>query len=168
MNRTGQERQGFTLVEVLAAIVVISIIGSIVVPVLTTLSRRHVDAVRERASVQAMSHAADQIVRLLRESPTRSDGSLAISVSAPDQIRFSDGRGLEFAAGDLVLHLDDGRSGTLLEAVDVFEIELLDAAGAAAPAEPGEAWRIRYRVETGEQVVAGVVFPRARLGGGAG
>lgn len=166
MMRSGRTIAGFTLVEVLAAIVVISIVGAVVLPVVTTLSRRQAEAATSRAEVQAMAHAADQVVRLLREAPTRSDGSLAIAASSAQGVRFVDGRGIEVDEGTLLLHAVGGRTGVLLENVGAFELRFMDEAGTAPASEPDLAWRIRYRIDSGGETLAGTVFPRARLGGG--
>lgn len=166
MMRVHGRQHGFTLVEVIASIVIMSVIAAVVLPVMTTFSRRHAEAATERAAVQRIAHAGDRLARVLRESPTRSDGRLAIDAAETDALRFSDGRGIELDGSDLMLHLPDGRSGLLLSDVETFQIGLLDASGAAAPVDPIEGWRITYELTAEGQTLAGVVFPRALMGRG--
>lgn len=160
--------RGFTLVELLASIVVLAIIGAVVLPLVATATSRYRIATDQRAAVERVAYALDRVVRLIREAPAGPGGTLDLASASADALRFGDGRGIEMASGDLVLRLPDGTTGVLCPDVDVVELRYIAADGVTdvGATDPARAWRVEVRLGAAGVELIAAAFPRVRTMGG--
>ncbi len=112
-----------TLLELVAAMTVISVVAAVLLPVINGAADGYASAVSTRRAVEAVAFATDRAVRLLRETPEgATPGTVGIASSSADAVRFTDGRGLR-RVGDTLEVLDEtGAAAVLCRGVSAFEI----------------------------------------------
>jgi prepilin-type N-terminal cleavage/methylation domain-containing protein len=122
-------RRAFTLVEMVATVTILGIIGAAVLPVIESAGALYAESARAGRTVERASFAADRISRLLREIPINetADG-LAITAIEPERLALASGDGLSLDNGQLLITIG-GRSATLCADVDAFELMGLGADG---------------------------------------
>ena len=160
--------RGFTLVELMASIVVIAIIGAVILPLVATATSRYRLATDERAAVERVAYALDRVVRLIRETPAGPGGTLDLAAASADALRFGDGRGIEMDSGDLVLRQSDGSTSVLCPDVDAIELRYIASDGVTdvGATDPTQAWRVEVRLGSAGVELVAAAFPRVRTMGG--
>lgn len=166
-------RRGFTLVEVIAVMLIMSLAAVVVMPVVTVLLGRVDDSQGRRAAAAAVHTAMDQVSRTVREWPAENgritgivayrDGGDLIGLEVPGS------GGFRLDSGTLLLIDETGTDGVLCEGVGGFEIRALGRA-TDLPLFTDEdlvgAVTVQFRIESAGVRADGVAFVRAT--GGAG
>jgi prepilin-type N-terminal cleavage/methylation domain-containing protein len=152
MKRRQTFRRGFTLVEALATIVVISILGSISSTVIYTGVIAYRDAAAQGHLHAEVSIAMEVIARTLREVPAEPGSRPAVPQIAavmPSSIAWGPGGASTLALNGSQLQLVQGGSTVvLLTDVTAFNIRCLNATGAPLPSSiSGAGTRDIQRVE---------------------
>lgn len=159
-------RRGFTLVELLAAILVLSIVAAIVMPVTMSSYSSMADARRERAATERVAHALDRVVRLLREMPwSEDDEELDMPGSLASAFALGDGRGVGLVGTELRI-TDGTRYAVLCPSVTTFEVDYIAADGVTSvrSSDPKSAHSFHVTLEADGVRMTSAVFPRSRIG----
>lgn len=159
-------RRAMTLVETLASIVVLSIIGATTLPLLFVAGDSLADATQTRRSAEHAAFAMDRTIRLLRESPEGATrGTLAISSATLTGVRFTDGRGIELTGTTLYLYDTSGTRAALCEDVRSFTLGYLAKDGTTSTqATPASTHRFDIRLDVGGMRLNAAAFARVRIG----
>lgn len=152
MHRPNPPQQGYTLIEMIIALVAFGVMAAALVPVALNSLRAHDVARQQAASLDALRYAVDRIARELREvsylPATQRYDFLAMQSQA---VRFRRPFSQQNAAGTVTTGVDEvsiSLSGTslllnyaslnlsptpvLMDRVSGFSLHYLDAAGATA------------------------------------
>ena len=159
-------RPGFTLLELLAAVVVMSIISVVVLPVLTSASESYTTTRDIRSRTEHVAYALDRISRMIREAPIGADElGVGIQSATASSLLFTDGTGLEMNAGQLELVVPGESNALLCERVDAFEIEYLASDGVTSTlASPTQTHRIAVTITSGNLRMSVLAHPRVWIG----
>ena len=136
MNRRRTAR-GFTLVEAIATMVVIGVLGSVSSSLIYSGVRAYRDAAGQAQLHEEMSTALESITRALRGIPAGQVEPFAIpSVTAvqPSSINWGTAARLWLNGSSLQLQEDGAAAYTLLTGVTAFSVQTYDEAGAALAA----------------------------------
>ncbi|MBX3359922.1 MAG: hypothetical protein KF705_00570 [Phycisphaeraceae bacterium] len=76
--------RGITLVETLACVTVLAVMGATVMPVIDAVGSGFAESVAQRRTVERLSFASDRISRVLREIPA-SDGGEGLAIASIDE-----------------------------------------------------------------------------------
>lgn len=163
-RRTGVHR-GFTLLELVLAMIVMSVVAVIVMPVTVAATESYAQARTLRDTAESGFYAMDRVIRLIREAPAGTSTGLDVASADASGIVFGDGRGVRLSGTDLVL-VDGDTESPLLRDVGVFELTYLEADGGTVAADAANAHRIHVRLQAAGMELAAVVFPRVWIGGG--
>lgn len=153
---------GFTLVELIATMTVLSVIGLAASGLIVTATDSYVEASTAARLHGEASVAMDRIVRELRAIPNRAEEEANgpdLDAVRSDRISWGDGSSIRLdEQRRLVLTIDGGDANVLLENVATFEVEAFDAEGAALAATlnwPATAsvQRIGIMIETSDKGV---------------
>lgn len=165
--RTTKQQRAFTLVELLASMVIIGFVASVAVPLISAASDSFVTSSNNRDEAERLSHAMDKAVRLLRAAPATAPGSGQpdIAVAASDNIEFADGSELELIGTTLWLTPAGGSASPLCTGVSAFAITYLAEDGTTSTIlTPENTQRIVIRIATGAQELRGAAFLRIATG----
>lgn len=166
-------RRGFTLVEVIAVMLIMSLAAVVVMPVVSVLLTRIGDSQGRRTAAATVHTALDQITRTVREWPAE-NGELAGIVAYRDGgdlvgLQVPGAGGFRLDSGTLRLIDESGAEGVLCDAVDAFEVRVLDRT-TDDPLLTDEdlvgGVTVQLRIESGGVRADSVAFVRAA--GGAG
>ena len=144
-------RRGHTLVEMVMAILVLSIIAAATAPIANGVADGYAASSSARVATERAAYAIDRVVRLLRETPEGATaGEPDITRAEVDAVEFGDGRGLALVAGDLELTSASGVAAVLCRDVDEFRIEYLGDDGLTdTSSSPQDTRRYIVRLATG-------------------
>lgn len=162
---TRHAHRGFTLLEMVAAILVVSIISAVVLPVVLTSTQHYAEAVSEREAVDASAFAIDRAVRFVREIPVDDAGEAEIATIGGSSLVLDDGSGVELSGTDLVLRDTSGTAHVLCDDVDTFTLTYLSEDGVTATADRAAVWTVAIRLETRGVDLRSEAFIRERIGG---
>ncbi len=164
----GKVRKGVTLLELIAAIMVLSIIASVIMPVIVSATDGYASARSLRSSTESLAYASDQLQRIIRKAPSGADGTgLGVSVGTESRVAFLDGTGFELDGTSLNMLVPGGSPVLLCRGVEVFSIEYIGVDGLSdAGLEPATAHRIGFMIQKSGSVVSGMAFPRVWIGQG--
>ena len=166
MKRTSMQR-GFTLIELIASMVVLGVVASVSAPLIGAASDSFVTSANNRDDIERLAHAMDRSVRLLREVPATAAGSGLpdIVVAATDNIEFADGAELELVGTTLMLTPAGGAASPLCTGVTAFELAYLAEDGLTDTiATPQTSQRIEIRIVAGGHELRSSVFFRVAMG----
>lgn len=174
--RPAQSTAGFTLVELVAAITILSFIAVVTSSILWTA----VDAT-SRGGVQADLHgtistAVEQVSRHLRNIPAKPGSPAAPDIAAvtPTSITWSTDTKLTLSGTDLVISIGGGPARTLLRDVRAFRIRAYDQGNAeladnlfGTPCEAIRRLGVRIEASRGDglELVRTKVFIRSLIAG---
>jgi len=123
MRTRHPRRRAFTLIEAIAAVVILSLISAIIVPVIFSASDAYANSASTRRIAEKGAYAMERVVRLLRDTPAGATrGTADITIANPSQVRFGDGRGVELTGTTLSLRDTAGTLSTLCDNVSAFTI----------------------------------------------
>lgn len=158
--------RGLTLLELIAAITVMSVIAVSVFPVIASAADAYASATRTREDTERIAFAMDRCIRLLREA-TGSDpvGSLDLTTATVDRVVFADGRGVGLSGTDLV-YIESGQpDAPLCRDVTTFRIDYYGNDGVTSTiAIPGDTQRFVITLTTEGITLTGSAFARSRIG----
>ncbi|GJM18834.1 MAG: hypothetical protein DHS20C14_10470 [Phycisphaeraceae bacterium] len=157
--------RGFTLLEVMAATVVLSIIVVVVFPVVAIMISAHAQSVSDRAGIERAAFASDRVVRLIREISIDVAGDAELTTILSDELILADGSGVRLDGTDLVLLDTSGTAHVLCEDVSAFGLTYLGADGQTATVVPGEIWRVGVAITADSVELRTAGFIRERIGG---
>ncbi len=153
---------GFSLLELVASLVVISVISAVLAPVLNNAADAIVTARDVRRASDDAGFALAAVTRLLREIPADGTGGLDITAADAGSILLGDGRGVRLSGTTLEMVTPDG-AAPLAREVAWFEVAFIAADG-RSPASPELAQRLHVRMSVRGMSLSGVVFPRVNSG----
>lgn len=159
-------RPAMTLLEVMVSVVLLSIAGAAVLPVMDASARLYAESAGTRGETGRLRYAMDRVVRVLREAPAgEAAGSIGLSRFEASWIEFEDGAGLALEEGVLRIRHPDLGEGVLLTGVGGFSIVALDEDGARElrDADAARADRFLVTLSTRHAELRTVVFPRVRM-----
>lgn len=126
-------RRGFTLIEAIATIAVLAVLGSIVSTILLTTSDGYLNAVTANQLHNEASTALDRMVREVRNIPLNSEGDGPnISAVTSTSITFNGNSGFTLA-GSQLQYIENGATRILAEDVTDFTVQTFNESGAALP-----------------------------------
>lgn len=160
-------QRAFTLVELVASMVVLGVVASVAAPLIASASDAFVKASSNRDDVERVSHAMDRVIRLLRTAPATAPGSGQpdITVATADHIEFGDGSELQLVGTTLMLTPAGGVASPLCAGVTVFELSyLLENGNGSSIGTPLSTQRMRVRIVANGQELRSAVFLRIATG----
>lgn len=158
---------GFTLIETVAVIVIVGLLGGIVGPLMVGAADAYAGARDGRRAVEDASFALDRIVRLLRESPEGdAPGTPAFSKITPEAFSFADGTQVIWADDELLFQQGAGPLSPLCRKVTAFEVRYLRGDGlpldAGAGDDASDVRRVEVRLVADGQDLRTCVYLRLR------
>lgn len=159
-------RQGFTLLEVLAAVLIMGVIGAVVLPVVATASESYTVTREVRNSTEQVAFALDRVSRVVRQAPIGAgDTGLGVQTASASSLEFTDGTGFRLEAGDLVMLVPGEDAALLCAEVDSLEISYLASDGQTSTlATPTETHRIVVTMGVGQLRMSVIAHPRVWIG----
>lgn len=155
-------RTAFTLLELTLVMVMFSIIGAVVTPVIIAGTDSYASARTLRTRVDAASSAIEQVRRVLREAPVGTGTRLDVVSATNDSIVFVGGEGVRLNGTTLEL-LTPTAAAPIARAVDWFDIEPIDDDGASVVThENAHRFYVTLTIDT--VTLTAVVFPRVNIG----
>lgn len=165
--RTGA-RRAVTLLELVAAITVLSIIASVIMPVIVSATESYASSRSLRSSTESLAFASDQLQRAIRSAPSGVAGTgLGVSTATNDRVVFTDGTGFELDGTDLNILVPGSDPAPVCRDVESFSISYIAQDGSSnAIGDPTNAHRIAFMIQCDGATVSGVAFPRVWIGQG--
>lgn len=144
-------RGGFTVVELLAVMVVVGTIAAAVTPVLVGASQNHTIASQSRTSMDQLDFALMRITRLIKDAPAGESGGASIVRALPSQVAFEDGAEFQQIGSTLWITVPGAAAAPLCVDVQHVEFHYLGADGETdVSADPAETRRMRIELQIGE------------------
>lgn len=160
-------RRGYTLIELVSVTVILGVVAGITSPIIVEATESYARASERREASDAVGHAMERIVRVLREAPESDEyeGAPAITVATETSIEFEDGAEIRLDGETLWLAHTGEEEATLLEGVEWFELRLLGFDGVSdAMDKPEWARRVEVGLRAGGVELRTAVFLRSGLG----
>lgn len=161
MSTTQSHRGGFTLLELVATMLVLSIVSVVLAPVITSATDSYATARELRDVSDETAFALATIVRVWREAPAGEFERLAINAADAQSVEFGDGTGLRLNAGTLERVEADG-AFPVVRRVDDLRFDYIGADGLTAADQPSQAHRIHITLTVRGFTMTGVAFPRVQ------
>ncbi len=132
-------RRGFTLVEMLATLVVVGTVAAVASPIIVGATQAYAKSASQRRAVEQVSGALDRLSRILREAPTKAAPAGATDFSSASASGFALSSGLNVALSGTTLMLGTTavKESPLCQGVTAFQITYLDSAGTAVSVASG-------------------------------
>lgn len=167
-NRKTSRAQGFTLIELMAAMVVIGVLGVVTSEIIAQAARGYSLAAESRTAHEQLALALDRLGRVVTRAPGGSaPGSPGISATTTTSLTLTDGSRVLLSGGTLVLDTPEDSGLILLSGVTAFELVYLDHAGVAlvtvAADTPSRTRRIAVRLAAGGAELRTILTPRTGL-----
>ena len=157
-------RRAFTIVELVAAMVVMSVIAGVITPVIVSATDHYAASRDLRTTVDDGAFAIDAMVRIVREAPAAPSGGLDLEAAGADAFIPSGGRGFRLVDDTIELVTESGQA-PLARGVESLRIVYLLDDGVTPAATPAEAHRVHISMEIRGLRLGAVAFPRVRIGG---
>lgn len=159
--------RAFTLVELIASMVVVGLIAASAAPLIGTASDNFVKSSENREASERLSHAMNRIVRLLRAAPSTAPGSGLpdITVATASNIEFADGSELQLLGSTLWLTPAGGAASQLCSNVTMFEISYFgEDSDTDTMGTPTSTQRFQITLASGGQELRSAAFIRIATG----
>jgi type II secretory pathway pseudopilin PulG len=156
----------FTILELLAAIVVMSVISVTLMPVMSAASESYTVSRQVRSSTERAGFAIDRILRVIREAPIGTDNSgVGITSATSSSVEFSDGSGLQLTGTTLEMLVPGSSPVPLCFDVELFEIQYFADDGVTSSSlTPSTTHRFGIKLTTDNVTMSAVAFPRVWIG----
>lgn len=155
-------RRAFTLVEVMVTVTVLSILGSVTLPLLHGATVNYAEMRRAQRASGHLVYAIDRVVRTVRELNEDADtGAIALDDLSPTSIRATAGPVIQLQGGLLTLTEAGGSAQTICVDVERFEVRYFDAQGTDTT-DAGAVHVIEILIERDGFVLTTRAFPRVR------
>lgn len=164
--RNDQHQSGFTILELLAAITVMSIISVTLLPVMSAASESYTVSRQVRSSTERAGFAIDRILRIIREAPIGdSNTGVGVTSSTSTSVQFSDGTGLQLSGTTLEMLVPGQSPVPLCFDVDSFAIQYIGDDGISSTAlTPTLTRRFDITLTTDNVTMSAIAFPRVWIG----
>ena len=106
-------QHGFTLIEVIATMVIVSAIAAVMVPLIVNMSDAYVEASNRRTATEQAHSAMERITLIIRNAPETMPGTPDLTLANDDDMRFGDGTRLTVDNGTLMLTTSDEAASPL-------------------------------------------------------
>lgn len=159
---------GFSLLELVMATMVMSIIAAVITPIIMTSTDAYAVTRDTRADTDRVLFALERAARVVRETPMADDGS-GLKVQTADQTHFvfTDGSGFQINGTELELLAVGGQSSVLCSNVDLINLTYFDSAGLPiAIVDPTQVHRVHLQIQSGQIMLDMYALPRAWIGTG--
>lgn len=159
--------RGFTLIELMATMIIISTVAAVTSGILMSASQVYAKSATQRRSAENVASALDRVVRLFREAPSKTSpaGAADMTSAGPTAVSFSDGSGVSLSGS--VLRLSGGgiTNSPLCNGVTAFTLTYLDSAGATVNVAGGTdtVRRVTIRLAAGGTELQSTAWLRASL-----
>jgi prepilin-type N-terminal cleavage/methylation domain-containing protein len=165
-----KQRAGFSLLEMIVAMTVMSVIAAVIMPVIVSSTDAYAVARDTRADTDRVLYALERSARLVREAPFLADESgLAVQISSATQFILVDGSGIRLSGNQLELLKPGGQSSVLCSEIDRVQFSYFDNAGnAMAIVNPSQIHRVCMRIQSGAIRMEMYAMPRSWIGRGGG
>ncbi len=159
-------KRGFTLLELLAAVLVMSIISVVLLPVISSASESYTTTRDIRTRTEHVANALDRISRMIREAPIgEGDSGIGVSQATSSTLEFSDGNGFYLENRRIMLLIPDMNPVPLCSDVDDVVVQYLGDDGVVNTiASPGSTHRFVVTVTSGQLEMSVIVHPRVWIG----
>ena len=159
-------RRAMTLVEMVAAIVVLSIVGAMVLPIMSGATDAYAESVAVRRASERAGYAMERSIRLLRDAPAGAGtGEVGVASASVDSVTFTDGRGLVLRGDTLMLSTPSGES-PLAAGVRGFSLGYIGADGVTSViASPRQTQRFTIAINVDGLELRSAAMPRIRMVG---
>ena len=159
-------RRAFTLLELLAAVLVMSVISAVLLPVISSASESYTTTRDVRTRTERVALALDRISRLIREAPVGDgDSGIGVSQATSSSLEFIDGNGFQLESGSLMLLVPDRYPVVLCDDVDDVVVQYLGDDGVVNTiATPGSTHRFVVTVTSDQLEMSVIVHPRVWIG----
>lgn len=166
MRDTRMHQSGFTLLELLAAIVVMSVISATLMPVISSASESYAAARHVRSTTEHAAFALDRVTRITRQAPIGAgDTGVSITSSSASAIEFGDGTGFQLLGSTLEMLVPGDDPVPLCFDVDSFTISYLADDGITDISQTPElTHRFVYTIVVDGVELNVLVFPRIWIG----
>lgn len=166
MKTDTQIHHGFTLLELLASIIVMSIISVTLMPVIGAASESFAVARQVRSSTERAGFALDRVTRVIRQAPIGADNTgVGVSSATASSLTFSDGTGFQLIGSTLEMLVVGNDPVPLCLDVDEFQVVYIGDDGVTNTVNrPTITHRFMVRVETDGIELTTVVHPRVWIG----
>ena len=130
MNGThATSRAGISMLEMVASIVITSVIAVTVLPLVNGAVDAQSKAASIRLETENLTYAMERMVRTLRDAPPgASAGTVGITSATATSIALSDGRQFSLTSGELTMR-SSGTSAVLCRGVTALELSLVGEDG---------------------------------------
>ncbi len=166
MNRQPIVQHGFTLLEMVAAVVVMSIISVTLMPVIAGASDSYASARAVRSSTERAAFALDRIARIVREAPI-GNGNTGVGIDSATQseVIFSDKTGVRLSGTTLEMLVPGQGAVPLCFDVDSFVIQYFAQDGVTDTIlTPTQTHRLAFTIETANVKMSVLAHPRVWIG----
>lgn len=154
---------GFTLLELILAMIVMGVIGAAVTPVIVASTDSYATARSLANHSQAAQFAIDRVIRCLREAPAGTTTRLSLETSSGTVLEFTDGNGIQLNGTTLELITPLGNA-PIARDVTELTIEYIDDDGITVVDDPANAHRIRVTFAIDSHSLVLIAFPRVNVG----
>lgn len=158
--------RGFTLVELIVAMTIMSVIAVVVMPVIVSSTDSYASARAARGTTERVVYAIERFGRLVREAPFDEDaGGLGVTSASVSSLIFDDGTGIRVSGSALEMLAPDGDWVTLCADVDRARLTYFDEGGEPMVfIAPGSIRRVGLSIESGGFTLSGYAFARTWIG----
>ncbi len=169
MSARTHTNRAFTLIEMIAVIVILGIVASVASPILLAVSNTYTQSMEHRTAAESVSIALDRIVRVIRETPEVSGAEGTPDVTAAQATRFAigDGTTIELTGTNLILTLPATAPAVLCSDVSTFELNYIGEDAQPLNFSGGDAltdtYKIDIRIRSGDIELRASAFLREHL-----
>jgi len=163
-------RHAFTLVEMLAAIVVMSIISVVIMPVIASASDSYAVARNARTSTERTGFALTRIATIIQSAPIGpivpgTKPGVGVTSATTNSIQFTDNTGVQLSGTTLQMLVPGKQATSLCFNVDQFTISYLADDGMTdTMATPSRTHRFVFQLTAENVTMAILVHPRVWIG----
>jgi len=159
---------GFSLLEMIVSMTVMSIIAAVVMPIIVTSTDAYAVSRDTRADTDRIIYALERAARLVRETPFAPDESgLSVQSATSNQFVLVDGSGIRLNGSELELLMPGGVSSVLCVDVTRIQLAYYNSAGAAMPIVlPAQIHRVSLQIQSGPVTLEMYAMPRSWIGRG--
>ncbi len=166
IQRTRKHAAGFTLLELLAAVVIMSIISVTLMPVIGSASESFAVARNVRSSTDRAGFALDRMTRIIRQAPIGdAQSGIGIASATSSSLVFTDGTGFQLTGTTLEMLVVGGLPVPLCFDVSSLQLDFLGDNGITNTlSAPETTHRIAVTIQTENVSMSVLVHPRIWIG----
>lgn len=161
-----QSRTGFSLLELIVAMIIMSIIAGVITPIIMTSTDSYAVSRDTRADTDRVLYALERTARFVRETPFAADDSgIAVQSATSSQFILQDGSGFRLSGSDFEILKPGGTSAILCSDVDRISLVYYNAAGnPMALVNPVNIHRVSLQIQSGSTTLSMYAMPRSWIG----